>query len=174
VRTAVFILLIAGASSAQVQSAADVAAGVYTTTLAQGSLAVINYSPDSSTPATSATVSLLPANSATPFPAQVVGVAQFTITFIVPNNVPTGSAQLIYKPGNQATQWTTVSIVPANLALYRSGPAGPLIAQNFNPGGTVVSNGLATPAQPGQPVVLYGTGLGSTPQSAVQMAATSR
>ena len=168
-RTAIFLLLIAGASSAQVQNAADVGAGVYTTILAQGSQVVINYSPAASTPATSATVSLLPANSTTPFPAQVLGVSQFTITFVVPNNVPTGAVQLIYKPGTQATQSTTVIIVPANLALFRSGPAGPLIAQDFNPDGTVVLNGLATPAQPGQPVVLYGTGLGSAPQSAVQI-----
>ena len=168
-RTALFLLLIAGASSAQVQNAADVGAGLYTTVLAQGSLAVINYSPATSTPATSATVSLLPANSTTPVPAQVLAVSQFTITFVVPNNVPTGFVQLIYKPGTQATQSTTVIVVPANLALFRSGPAGPLIAQDFNPDGTVVSNGLATPAQPGQPVVLYGTGLGSTPQSAVQI-----
>ena len=168
-RAAVFLLLLAGVSLAQVQNAADVGVGVYTTILAQGSLAVINYSLVSITPVTSATVSLLPANSTTVFPAEVVFVGQFTLTFVVPNNVPTGAAQLIYKPGNQATQWTTISIVPANLALYRSGPVGPLNAQNFNPDGTVVSNGLATPAQPGQPVVLWGTGLGATPQSAVQI-----
>jgi uncharacterized protein (TIGR03437 family) len=169
VRTAIFLLLIAGASSAQVQNAADAGAGLYTTVLAQGSMAVINYSPATGTPAPSATVSLLPANSTTPFPAQVLGVSQFTITFVVPNNVPTGAVQLIYKPGTQATQSTTVTIVPASLALFRSGPVGPLIAQDFNPNGTFVSNGLATPAQPGQIVVLYGTGLGSTPQSAVQI-----
>jgi uncharacterized protein (TIGR03437 family) len=167
VRAAVFFLLIAGAASAQVQSAADVGAGVYTTILAQGSLAVINYSQVSSTPVTSATVSLLPANSTTPIPAQVTNVQPFTITFVVPNDVPTGAAQVIYKAGNQATQWTTVTIVPANLALVRTGPTGPLIAENINPDGTPVSNGLATPAQLGQPVVIVGTGLGSTPQSAV-------
>jgi uncharacterized protein (TIGR03437 family) len=167
VRAAVFFLLIAGAASAQVQSAADVGAGVYTTILAQGSLAVINYSQTTSTTLTSATVSLLPANSTTPIPAQVTNVQPFTITFVVPTDVPTGAAQLIYKPGNQATQWTTVTIVPTNLALVRTGPIGPLIAENINPDGTIASNGLATPVQPGQPVVIVGTGLGSTPQSAV-------
>jgi uncharacterized protein (TIGR03437 family) len=167
VRAAVVFLLIAGAASAQVQSAGDVSASVYTTILAQGSLAVINFSEPTSPPATSATVSLLPANSTTPIPAQVTNVQPFTITFVVPADVPTGAAQLIYKPGNQATQWTTVTIVPANLALVRTGPIGPLIAENVNPDGTIASNGLATPAQPGQPVVIVGTGLGSTPQSAV-------
>jgi uncharacterized protein (TIGR03437 family) len=167
VRAAVLLLLIAGASTAQVQSAADVSAGVYATVLAQGSLAVINFSEPASIPATSATVSLLPVNSTTPIPAQVTNVQPFTITFVVPANTPTGAVQLIYKPGNQATRWTSVTIVPANLALVRTGTTGPLIAENINPDGTVASNGLTTPAQPGQPVVLVGTGLGSTPQSAV-------
>ncbi len=170
-RAVIFLtLLMASASSAQVQNAADASAGVYTiTALAQGSLGVINYSQVTSTPVTSATVSLLPANSTTPFPAQVIGVKPFTITFVVPTDVPTGAAQLIYKPGTQATQWTTVSIVPANFALFRSGLIGPLNAQNINPDGTAASNGLANPAQPGQPVVIWGTGLGATPQSAVQI-----
>jgi len=169
VRAAIFFLLIAGVSPAQVQSAADVQAGIFTTVFAQGSLAVINFSQVTSTPVLSATVSLLPANSSTPIAAQVTSVSTFTITFVVPASVPTGAAQLIYKPGNQATQWTQVTIVPANLSLFRSGPTGPLIAQNINPDGTPAQNGLASPAQPGQPVVLWGTGLGSTPQSAVQI-----
>ena len=168
-RAAVFLLLLAGVSPAQIQSAADVGAGVYTTILAQGSLAVISYSQTTSTPVQSATVSLLPANSTTPVPAQVVSVVPFTITFVVPTSVPTGSAQLIYKPGSQATQWIPIFIVPANLSLFRNGPTGPPRAQNINPDGTPVQNGLTSPAQSGQPVVLWGTGLGSTPQSAVHV-----
>ena len=89
-RGAVLFILIARASSAQVQNAADVSAGVYTTILAQGSLAVINYSQVTSTPVTSAAVSLLPVNSATPMPAQVTNVQPFTITFVVPRGLPTG------------------------------------------------------------------------------------
>jgi len=169
VRAAVLLFLIAGQSAAQVQNAADVGAGVYTTILAQGSLAAIGYSQVTSTPVLSATVSLLPANSTTPVPAQVTSVVPFTITFVVPPNIPLGDAQLIYKPGNQATQWTRVSIVPANLSLYRTGSTGPLVAQNIGPDGTPVPNGLASPAQPGQPVVLWGSGLGATPQSAIQV-----
>jgi uncharacterized protein (TIGR03437 family) len=172
-RAAAFLVLIAGVSSAQVQNAADVGAGAFTTILAQGSLAAIDFSQLTSTPVTSATVSLLSVNSTTPVPAQVVSVESFEIRFVVPPTFPTGAAQLIYKPGNQATQWTGVTIVPTSFALFRSGPVGPLIAQNVNADGTAVSNGLATPAQPGQAVVIWGTGLGSglgsTPQSAVQI-----
>ncbi|HEY3826987.1 MAG TPA: hypothetical protein VGL82_20670 [Bryobacteraceae bacterium] len=168
-RPLVCLFLIAGISPAQVQNAADVNAGVYTTILAQGSLAVINYSQVTSTPVLSATVSLLPANSTTPIPAQVTGVKPFAISFVVPDGTPFGDAQLIYKPGSQATQWTRVTIVPANLSLFRTGSPGPLLAQNINPDGTPVPNGLASPAQPGQPVVLWGSGLGAIPQSAVQI-----
>jgi uncharacterized protein (TIGR03437 family) len=170
VRALVCLLLIVGISPAQVQNAADVNAGVYTTVLAQGSLAVINYSQVTSTPVLSATVSLLSANSTTPVPAQVTGVKPFTISFVVPVGTPLGDAQLIYKPGSQATQWTRVTIVPANLSLFRTGSSGPLLAQNINPDGTPVLNGLTSPAQPGQPIVLWGTGLGVTPQSAIQVA----
>jgi len=168
VRAAILLLLIAGVSHAQVQNAADVGAGVYTTILAPGSLALVNYTSHG-TIGTASTVSFLPAGSATPIAAEIVYVSQFTIAFVVPANVPAGDAQLIYKPVDQATQWTRVTIVPSNLALFRSGPTGPLLAQNINPDGTAVSNGLVTPAQPGQPVVLWGTGLGATPQSAVQV-----
>jgi uncharacterized protein (TIGR03437 family) len=166
-RAAIVLFLIAGVSPAQVQNAADVSAGVYTTILAQGSLAVVNYQ-SYGTIGTS-TVSFLPSGSAAPIAADVPYVSQFTIAFVVPMNVPAGDAQLIYKPANQATQWTRVTIVPANFALFRTGPIGPLLAQNINPDGTPVQNGLASPAQPGQPVVLWGSGLGATTQSAVQI-----
>lgn len=168
-RAVAFFLLIAGISFAQVQNAADVAAGISTSTLAQGSLAVIEFGQNTPTPVTSATVSLLPASSATPVSAQVTSVSGFRITFVVPPDIPTGDADLIYKPGNQATQWVRVSIVPASFALFRGGAPGPPVAQNVNADGTVALNGLATPAQPGQAVVLWGTGLGSTPQSAIEV-----
>jgi uncharacterized protein (TIGR03437 family) len=153
-------------SPAQVQSAADAGAGAYTTILAQGSLASVNYNPTGSPPSV-ASVSLVAVNATTPVSAQVTSVTPSTINFVVPADFPAGAAQLIYKPGGQATQWTAVSIVPASLSLFRSGVTGPLVAQNFNSDGTAVLNGLASPAQPGQAVVLWGTGLGSTPQSAV-------
>lgn len=165
-RFGALLFLIAGVSSAQVQSAADVAAGVYTTTLAPGSLAVINYAGASPPPA-SATVSLLPAGSSTLMAAQVTAVTQYSITFVVPPGAPTGAAQLIYKPAGQATQWIPITIVPAQFALFRSGTTGPLTAQNIPANGTPVPNGLATPAQPGEAVTVWGTGLGATPQSAI-------
>lgn len=154
---------------AQVQNAADIDAGTYTTNLTQGSLAAIQFSQATNTPVTSATVSLLPVNTTTAFPATVTSVAPFNIQFVVPAEVPLGPAQLIYKPGTQATQWTTVNIVPASLSLYRTGAVGPLIAQDVPASGPAYAIGLTTPAQPGNGVQLWGSGLGGTPQSQVQV-----
>ncbi|HEX4274078.1 MAG TPA: hypothetical protein VHZ74_01925 [Bryobacteraceae bacterium] len=163
-RIALFFVLIAAIAAAQTSPAN---LGATPGLLAAGSIATVNFSsPASSIPA-SATVSILPAASTTPIPAQVLSVAPFTITFVVPLNTPSGDAEVIYKPGNQATQWSRISIVPASLSLFGTAPAGPLLAQNIQPDGTATLNGLATPAQPGQAVVLWGTGLGATPQSAI-------
>lgn len=156
-------LISAAISFAQVQNAADVAADVYTTTLAPGSRGVIAYGST----AGSATVSLLPVNTSTPIPADVVSAGASGIAFVVPSTMPPGPAQLIYKPENQATQWTTVTIVPASLSLYRTGPGGSLVAEVQPASGPAFPNGLSTPAQPGQVVVIWGSGLGATPESEI-------
>ncbi len=171
-RILVFFLLVAGACVAQVQSTPDAGAGSAapapsTPMLAPGSLAIVNYTPTAPPSTLAATVSLLPASAAAPTPAQVISVIPYAITFVVPDSVPPGDAQLVYKVSNSNTQWTRVSIVPANLSLFRRGPTGPLVAQNINPDGTQELNGLTAPAQPSQAVVLWGTGLGATPGSAV-------
>ena len=124
---------------------------------------------------TSATVSLLPANSTTPIPAQVTAVDALVITFVVPASraFPSWAPRnFIFKPGNQTTQWTQQFFHRCPRTLFLSGASDrsdPLLAQNINPDGTPEPNGLASPAQPGQGVVLWGTGFGSTPQSAVQI-----
>jgi uncharacterized protein (TIGR03437 family) len=164
-------LLIAAAAAAQVIS--PIAGS--STIVAPGSLAAINYIFTGGSAQTSATVSLLPAGSTTLIPAQVVAAGPVVITYVVPSTMPTGDAMVIYKPAGQATQWARVSVVPANFSLFGTGSfntasAGPLLAQNIQPDGSAVLNGLATPAQSGQPVVLWGTGLGATPQSVVSIA----
>lgn len=168
-RAAGILFLIAGASFAQLQNEADVGAGVYTTVLAPGSRAVVNYTPNGGNPPTSATVSFLPVNTTTPFPAQIVSPGPTAISFIVPPNLPAGPAQLIYKPGNQATQWTTVTIVPTSFSLYRTGPVGPLIAPIVPLTGSAYPSGLARPAQPGFGVEIFGSGLGAVSPSQIQV-----
>jgi uncharacterized protein (TIGR03437 family) len=169
VRAAGILFLIAGVCCAQVQNGADTAAGVSTTMLAPGSQAAVSYFPTSSTPASSAAVSFLPVNTTTPFPAQIISVSPASITFIVPPNVPYGPAQLIYKPGSQATQWTRVTIVPTSFSLYRTGPVGPLIAPIVPLTGPAYPSGLAKPAQPGFGVEIFGSGLGAVPPSRIQV-----
>lgn len=169
------LLLSCGVSAAQVTNAADFANAVLSSTpLAPGSLAVANYSPAAA--AQSATVTLQPAGSSAAIPAQLTAINAQTVTFVIPPDVPPGDAILTLKPGDQATQWTTVSILSASLSLFRNTSSfaqnrqlAPLRAQNARADGSVVLNGLTTPAQPGQAVVLWGTGLGATPQSAVQI-----
>ncbi len=168
-RAAGVLLLIAGACFAQLQNAADVGAGVDTAVLAPGSRAVVSYIPNAGDSPASATVSFLPVNTTTPFLAQIVSVGPTAINFLVPVDIPPGPAQLIYKPGNQATQWTTVTIVPTSFSLYRTGPVGPLIAPIINLTGSGVASGLTRPAQPGFGVEIFGSGLGAVSPSQIQV-----
>jgi uncharacterized protein (TIGR03437 family) len=163
VRLVTSVLLVTGVAFAQV-NAADFSAGVNSSILVPGSLATIN-NPN----ATAATVAIRPTGVSAPIPAQVTSITPNLISFLVPSPLPAGDAQLIYKTGDQATQWTPVSISPSNLTLFRRGPIGPLQAQNIGADGTPSLNGLANPAQPGQPVVLWGTGLGSAAPASVQI-----
>jgi uncharacterized protein (TIGR03437 family) len=169
VRAAVTLLLIAGACVAQVYNAADLGVGSATTVLAPGARAAVSNYRSANGSGSAPVVSLLPVNSTTPFPAQVLSETSSAITFVVPNDIPPGPAQLIYKPGGQATQWTSVTIVPAALSLYRTGPAGPLIAPIIDLRGSGVASGLTRPAQPGFGVEIFGSGLGATPPSQVQV-----
>ncbi len=51
-------------------------------------------------------------------------------------------------------------MVPASFEFFRIGPGGPVIAQSVASDGSLKPIGLATPAQPGQTVLLTGSGLG--------------
>lgn len=85
-------LLAAALSYAQVQNAADAAAGPGSSPIAPGSLAFVSdyYS---STNSEGASVAIRPVGSSTPVPAQVVSVTSTGITFLVPPDVPFGNAR---------------------------------------------------------------------------------
>ena len=159
----VLVAVATGCFAQSVQNAADVNNGVYTTGLVPGSRAVVDYSLVVANPPSTATVSFLPAKSLSPVSAQVVSVDSSSIGFIVPPELPYGYAELIYKPGNLPTQWTPVTIIPANLSIFRKGTPGPLMALNLTPeaDGGYHNNGLTHPAQPGEGVMIWGSGLGS-------------
>jgi uncharacterized protein (TIGR03437 family) len=163
VRVAALLLLMIGISFAQVQNAADANAGVSgASVITPGSQAFVNDPVQLAAFQTvnSASVSIRPVGSATPIPAQVLGTSQTGITFVVPPDTPLGNAQLIYNQTGQLTQSTSVSIVSSRLALYRN----PVRAVNTNASGPATPNGLANPAQPGQAVEIFATGLTGIPQ----------
>jgi uncharacterized protein (TIGR03437 family) len=196
VQAAALLFLIGNAAAAQsgsVQNAAGEASGSYllpsrvplsasftispsaVTSLAPGSLAIINYySPAYYSPAPprpTATVVLRPVGSASTIPAQVVATDSSTITFVVPPQTPAGPAQLVYHVAGDVTggitQWIEISVVPASFALFRKSAPGPAQAQLIAADGSSTLSGMATPAKPGQMVVLWGSGLGATPMANV-------
>ena len=160
------MLLLAVGAAAQVRNAADAQAGVYgNSTLVPGQLAVVNaYNAKLS----GAEVSFRPAGQDLVIPASVVSTPDFGIVFVVPV-LPTGGAQMNWKSFETPTQWSSVVIEPSRLSLFRAGNIGPLRAQNISPSGTYSLNGLATPARPGDAIVLWGTGLGPAPAASVKV-----
>jgi uncharacterized protein (TIGR03437 family) len=142
--------------------------------IAPGMLAVLTYSdagPGFILTTISWTVSILPhlpvnlsirpAGSSIPFRAEVVTSTAGSVTFVVPPGLPVGGAEVEYKVGSQPTAWTNVNVVSASFEFFRIGPGGPVIAQSVASDGSLKPVGLATPAQPGQTILLTGSGLGN-------------
>ncbi|HTA46103.1 MAG TPA: hypothetical protein VK789_26850 [Bryobacteraceae bacterium] len=168
-RLGALLFLFAAVSIAQVQNAADAAAGGYANSpIAPGALAFITDFASSASPAVNgAAVSIRPVGSSTAIRAQVVDTSLQGITFLVPADVPLGNAQLIYHQAGELTQYTTVSISANNFSLYRN----PARGTNVDATGKASPNGLATPAQPGEAVEIFGTGLSTVPQTPPQVTA---
>jgi hypothetical protein len=97
-------------------------------------------------PAVSVTadVFIRPAGSVTSVPAQVIATGSGSATFLVPANVPLGTAELIWRIGDEPFQWINVTVARTNF--------------EFSP--SQYPLGLAAPARPGQVVSLTGSGLG--------------
>jgi uncharacterized protein (TIGR03437 family) len=131
-------------------------------------LAVLSYSAlpistNGSTPVyppVSATLSIRPVDSDTAIPVTVTNAVAGAITFVVPAGVPVGGAELLYQIAGQPTQWTTVNVVQSSFAFFTMASGGPAIAQTVASNGSLTNVGLTTPAQPGQTLVLTGSGLG--------------
>jgi uncharacterized protein (TIGR03437 family) len=125
-------------------------------------LAVLSYSaPETiatlgsipAAPPVNATLSIRPVGSNTPIPVTVTNAVAGAITFVVPAGMPLGGAELLYQIAGQPTQWTTVNVVQSSFAFFST-------AQTIASNGTLSNVGLTTPAQPGQTLVLTGSGLG--------------
>jgi uncharacterized protein (TIGR03437 family) len=158
-------LLAAALSSAQVQNAADADVGPGSSPIAPGSLAFVTDYWSGTPSIGGSSVSLRLVGSSTIIPAQVENATSDGITFLVPPDAPIGNVQVIYKQAGQLTQWTSAIIAPVYFALYRD----PVRAVNVNSSAPSSPNGLANPAQPGQAVEIFGTGVGAVPQTPPQV-----
>ncbi|HVV43759.1 MAG TPA: hypothetical protein VHC72_01095, partial [Bryobacteraceae bacterium] len=107
-----------------------------------------------------ATLSIRPVGASAALPVTVTSAVPGAITFVVPGGIPLGGAELLYKIDGQATQWTNVNVVQSSFAFFRTSGNGPAIAEVKASNGSISAVGLTTPAQPGQTLILSGSGLG--------------
>ncbi len=106
-------------------------------------------------------VSIRPSGSDTPIRAELISSILGQTTFVIPRNMPLGGAEIEYKAEGHATGWTNVNVVAASFQFFRIGPGGPATAQSVAANGSLSPVGLTTPAQPGQAILLTGSGLGN-------------
>jgi uncharacterized protein (TIGR03437 family) len=86
------------------------------------------------------------------------------VVAVLPSTLPLGPAQLsLYHSGLTVT--TPISIVPSSLGLFSPGPG--FVVQQVGSNGVQGPNQLTHPAQPGDTVTLWATGLGSATQVTV-------
>ncbi|HTA46104.1 MAG TPA: hypothetical protein VK789_26855 [Bryobacteraceae bacterium] len=121
---------------------------------------ITNGLPAPIPPTLPVTVSVRSWGSAISTRLRTTSVTAYSVTFVVPRNIPLGGAEIEYKVAGMPTGWTTVNVIPADLELYRIGSTGPFLAQSIGTDGSPTSIGLTTPAQPGQTIRLSGSGLG--------------
>jgi len=121
--------------------------------------AVISTTPPTAVPV-NAQVWIRPSGSSAPITASVVNAVPGQVTFVVPAGIPVGGGELLYQINGQSTQWTTVQVVASSFELFRISSGGPAIAQVLNANGSTTDVGLAAPVQPGQTLLLTGSGLG--------------
>ncbi len=137
--------------------------------VAPGSLVVVTGQTQFPRSNDSAHLDMQPRDSAQVFPMTVLSVGS-TILAVVPSDVPIGWTTVTLTV-NQSSLTGTVYIAPSSFALFNQGifGVGPAIAQNIPDSGAPVLNQLTAPAQPGQYVTLWGTGLGAFTTSDVSV-----
>ena len=121
---------------------------------------ISNLGPSPFSQPVTATLWMRPVGSDTATPLTVTNAVSGAITFVVPSRVPVGGAELLYQVDNQPTQWTSVNVVQSSFEFFRISSGGPAIAQTAAAEGAFSNVGLTAPAQPGQTVLLTGSGLG--------------
>lgn len=162
------------------QPVTEILAGITSTPniVSPGMLAILYYSYSGigysdlsvslpSAPLSPATVYIRPSGTTTPILLKPVSFAAGSVTFVVPRDTPLGGAEIEYKTEGQPTAWTTVNVVPSSFAFFRTASGGPAIAQSVAANGSRSPIGLTTPAQPGQTILVTGSGLGTNPSVSV-------
>jgi len=84
------------------------------------------------------------------------------VAAVLPSNTPVGAATVTLTYNGQTSASAPVNVVSTQFGIFtqNSGGNGPAVAQVYASATTINLMGLTTPAQPGQTLVLYGTGLG--------------
>jgi uncharacterized protein (TIGR03437 family) len=92
-----------------------------------------------------------------------VGPSQ--IDFLVPANAAAGAAQVQVNNNDQISAAATVTLLPAAPAFFWLTGNKYIVAEHANgalAGPTTLIAGVTTPVMPGEIIVLYGTGFGTT------------
>src|SRR5581483_1628136 len=99
----------------------------------------------------------------TPIDAYPLYVTAGQIGVLLPDSTPTGPADVTVTYQGQTSRPEQITVVRRNVGVFTANQAGsgPAIVQNFNSETDQPLNTLATPAKPGQTVILWATGLGA-------------
>lgn len=86
------------------------------------------------------------------------------VNAIMPSNAPLGSVSIRVSNGGATSNWSPVEVIEASVGIFtvNSGGFGPAIVQNYISATQVPLNSLGNSAQPGQTLIVYATGLGSS------------
>jgi len=109
------------------------------------------------------TVAITPDGSDTPIYAVMLFVSPWQINAILPSTVPEGLASVRVKYSDATSKPQQITVVPNSIGVFAANQAGsgPGALQNWYPDTAILPrNTLTEAAQPDQPVVLWGTGLG--------------
>jgi uncharacterized protein (TIGR03437 family) len=104
-----------------------------------------------------------------PVDAFILATEFHFVRALLPSNTPIGPADLVVSYNGQVGGKTRIQVVKSQFGIYTEEyaafPFGEArrTVQNVSASGDVTVNSYLNPARPGQPVVLWGTGLGAAP-----------
>jgi uncharacterized protein (TIGR03437 family) len=99
------------------------------------------------------------------FDAYPLYVSAGQIGVMLPSATPAGRSNVTVTYQGQTSAPESITVVKRNVGVYAINQtgSGPAVVQNFVSATEQPLNTLVTPAQPGQTVILWGTGLGAIP-----------